>query len=105
MAHWQRSSSLTLSVRPGDKNEDARNNGAPEDCEPLTVTDGPDTSSTKHDDPTMPHNHDADPNPETIKQKDAGTDSHSIFETPDRNTTVSKNVFSDSEKHVYLTLL
>jgi len=76
-----------------NKNEDARNNGAPEDCKPLTATDGPDTSSTKHDGPTTPHNHDADPNPETNEQKDAGTDSHLIFETPDRNTTVSKNGF------------
>ena len=86
---------LTETDREGDddNNKDAGTNGAPEDCEPL-ATDGPDTSSTKHGSPTTPHNHDADPNPETNKQKDAGTgDSHSIFETPDRNTTVSKNGF------------
>ncbi len=85
---------LTKTDRKGDddNNKDAGTNGAPEDFEPL-ATDGPDTSSTKHDSPTTPHDQNADRNPETNEQKDAGTDSHSIFETPVRNTTVSKNGF------------
>ena len=65
-----------------DNNKDAGTNEAPEDFEPLTATDGPDTSSTKHNGPTTPHDQNADRNSETNKQKDAGTDSHSIFEMP-----------------------
>ena len=84
-----------------DKNKDACTNGASGDGERLTATDGCDTSSTKRKGATTPHDC---VNAETNKQKDAGTVSQLIFETPVRNTTVSKNGFSNSEKHGNLTL-
>jgi hypothetical protein len=82
----------THSSAEGDdnKNKDACTNEAPGDGEHLTVTDGCDTSSTKRKGATTPHDR---VNAETNEQKDAGTVSQSIFETPVRNTTVSKNGF------------
>ena len=70
-----------------DKNKDACTNEAPGDGERLTVTDGCDTSSTKRKGTTTPHDC---VNAETNKQKDAGTVSQLIFETPVRNTTIQK---------------
>ncbi len=100
------------------KNEDAGTNGASGDGERLTATDGRDTSSTKGDSATTPHDCNAETNlqkdadtdarynhnAETNEQKDAGTESQSIFEMPVWNTTVSKNGFSNLEKHKNLTL-
>jgi hypothetical protein len=79
----------------------------PGDGKRLTATNGRDTSSTKGDGATTPHDSDAETNLQkdsdtdagyncnagSIKQKDAGKESQSIFETPVRNTTVSKNGF------------
>ena len=90
-----------------DKNEDTGTNGAPGDGERLRVTNGRDTSSAKGDGALTPHDRDAETNlqkdadtdacynrnAETNEQKDAGTESQSIFETPVRNTTASKNGF------------
>ena len=73
----------------------------------MTATDGHDTSSTKGNGATTPHDSNAETNlqkdsdtderynrnAETNKQKDAVKESQSIFETPVRNTTVSKNGF------------
>jgi hypothetical protein len=70
-----------------DKNKDACTNGASGDGERLTATDGCDTSSTKRKGATTPHDC---VNAETNKQKDAGTVSQLIFETPVRNTTIRK---------------
>ena len=73
-----------------DKNKDACTNGAPEDSERLTATNGCDTSSKKRKGATSSHD---SVNAETNEQKDAGTVSQSIFETPVWNTSVSKNGF------------
>ena len=53
-----------------NKNKDAGTNGAPGDGKCLTVTNGRDTSSTKGNNATTPH----DCNAETNLQKDADTD-------------------------------
>ena len=83
----------THSSAEGDdnKNKDAGTNGAPGDGERLMATNGCDTSSTKRKGAATPHDCG---NAETNEQIDAGTVSQSIFETPIRNTTVSKNIFS-----------
>ena len=73
-----------------DKNKDACTNEAPGDGERLMATDSCDTSRTKRKGATTPHDC---VNAETNEQKDTGTVSQSIFETPVRNTTVSKNGF------------
>jgi hypothetical protein len=70
-----------------NKNKDACTNGASGDGERLTATDSCDTSSTKRKGATTPHDC---VNAETNKQKDAGTVSQLIFETPVRNTTIRK---------------
>jgi hypothetical protein len=101
-----------------DENKDAGTNGAPGDGKRLMATDSRDTSSTKGNGTTTPHDCDAETNlqkdadtdaryncnAETNKQKDAGTESQLISETLVWNTTVSKNVFSNLEKHKNLTL-
>ncbi len=62
------SEDLTETELEGDDDNNKHAGGmneAPEDFEPLTATNGTDTSSTKHDGPTTPHDQNADRNPET----------------------------------------
>ena len=82
----------------GDKNKDAGTNEAPGDDECLTATDGRNTSSTKGDGATMPHDCDT----ETNLQKDA--DTHSSTEgDDDKNKNACTNEAPGDGKHLTAT--
>ena len=106
---WKRSASYggntgdnsrkRLSVKcDEDKNKDTGTNEAPGDGECLTATNSRNTSSTKGDGATTPHDRDA----ETNLQKDA--DTHSSTEgDDDKNKNACTNEAPGDGKHLTAT--